>query len=343
MKYEETFMEGADDRLLTEELEGKLSYEHDIVLQVANAELDQARADYEDDLSCPEYRNLIYRITERVLKCEKLVGSADDVHNYSVELARRGEYALAVKVLEKGLVNFPKNTDLLADLLQYCCCCGEQAECEKYYSQLKSIPKFLWTWRAFSFSIDYIKESLESFNETLVEEDYDKKRKEMCDLAQAYCEAFPYSEDSYVSLSEIYSLFGEKEKGLEILRDALSKLKVCPKCALKLADTYFERGEMEDALKIINRGLLDANQAEEKINTGYLYLLSGLSKTSLLHEKNFVADKKEVIGIYEDLNIAMEQLGHERFKKVIRNKIIVIKTRTNIEVPDKFESLCSLL
>lgn len=342
MENEKTSMAEGEQAVINES-EGKLSYEHDIVLQVANAELDQARVDYEDDLSCAEYRNLVYRITEKVLKCEKLVGSADDVHNYSVELARRGEYALAVQVLKKGLIIFPKNTDLLADLLQYCCCCGEQTESVKYYSQLKAVPKFLWTWRAFSFSIDYLKDSLESIGDDFSEDDYDNKRKEMSNLATAYCDAFPYSEDSYVSFSEIYRLFGEKDKAQEILENALSKLKVCPKCALKLADIYFERGEMAKALEIINRGLLDANQAEEKINTGYLYLLSGLSKTSLLHEKNFVADKKEILSIYEDFNIALEQIGHERFKKVIRNKIIVIRTKTNIELPDKFECLSSLL
>lgn len=331
------------EQAVINEAEGRLSYEHDIVLQVAIAELDQARVDYEDDLSCAEYRNLVYRITEKVLKSDKLVGSADDVHNYSVELARRGEYVLAVQVLKKGLNTYPRNTDLLADILQYCCCCGEHAESAKYYFQLKAIPKFLWTWRAFSFSIDYIKDSLESSGDDYSEDDYNNKRKEMCDLANAYCQTFPYLEDSYVSLSDIYYLFGDKSKSQDILEEALSKLKVCPKCALKLADMFFERGEMVRALEIIKRGLLDANQVEDKINTGYLYLLSGLSKTSLLHGKNFVEDKKEIISIYEDFNIALEQIGHERFKKVIRNKIIVIRTKTNIEVPDKYESLVSLL
>ncbi len=330
------------DQNVSGELSQKLSYEHDIVLQVANDELNQARIDYEDDLSCAEYRNLLYRITDRVLNSEKLVGSGDEIHNYSVELARRGEYLLAVKVLKKGLVIFPKNTDLIADFLQYSCYCGEQQEALQYYNRLQALPKYLWTWRAFSFSIDFLKNSLESCNDN-EENFYNKKRNEMYEIAYAYRDAYPFSEDSYACISDIYTLFGEKAEAQKALEDALSNLKVCPKCAIRLADIYFDRGDMQRALNVINRGLKDSNQAEEKVNTGYLYLLSGLSKTALLYEKEFVAEKKEVISIYEDFNIALEQINHDRFRKLIRNKIIAIKTKTNFEIPDKFESLISLI
>ena len=85
----------------------------------------------------------------------EVYGTENEFHNLAVHLAKSNLEDLACRVLERGL-KMHKNVNLLADYLQYGLRCGYRDKCKEYYGILNRIPKRIWTWRGFSFSIEYL-------------------------------------------------------------------------------------------------------------------------------------------------------------------------------------------
>ena len=83
-------------------------------------------------------------------------GSNAEFHNFVSTIVELGYYDRACEVLKEGINQYPNDTDLLADYLAFGKMCNKITECDKYYNILDSIPDKKKTWRAFSFSIDYL-------------------------------------------------------------------------------------------------------------------------------------------------------------------------------------------
>lgn len=270
----------------------------------------------------------LYEIIEETLSQKKVVGSIDDFHNLAVNFSRKDDYETACNILDKGLEQFPKAVDLLADYLQNGINCDRVKLCEEYFSRLMRIPMMRWTWRGFSFGIDYMK-SLADNIET--EEKLMKWRKKMLDLADTYYKYFPYDEDCFVVKADIYKYFNDKEKEIEILEEALKKIKSCPRCSLRLADIFFEQGEYKKALEYIEKCKYGAVQTQEKINQGYMYYLSGLCKVAEVHQSSSYEDEKIIKDIYIDFNIAEKlKMSSSLYKKVMERQIYILESKSGI-------------
>lgn len=285
---------------------------------------------YEDNEVAREHMNTL---VSNFVDQNEFSGDADDFHNFAVELAQINEFTLACKVLQCALSIFPRNVDLLSDYLYYGVKCSNKFdECKKIYKTLKSIPCKRWTWRGYTFSIEYLKVLVERSSS---EKERENAEHEMLELAKEYARFFPYSEDSYRIEAEIYNKhYNDKEKELEILNSALETLKVAPRCALRCADILFERGEYSAASKAIKRGISDATQTKSKVNEGYIYYLSALCKIAET-QKNEQQYTEEVIDfIFSNFNIALQELGEESYREVITAKTNIICSKCHIEVEE---------
>ncbi len=314
--------------------------------------------DYEND----EYYDVLLTLVDGFVNATRINADADDFHNISVQLSRRDEYSLATRILEVGLKNYPWNPDLLADYIQDgCSICKSQKEesdvdydniqraVKDCYKKLIKISRNRWTWRAYSFTIDYLSDFLQ-----------DKERPDKAEafLEKAYVLAEEFvnnyaSDESYVSLSEVVEKKQGIRAGMEILEKALEeKLKNAPKCAMRYAEKLFSNGSFEEALKIAQRGIKDGAQTQQKVNLGYLYLLSGLSRISLLESKkqdnslninNY--PEGEVIAVFCDFNIAVRELGkRSEYRGIIVSQTNALIDKTSIKIPeDKYFELNSLL
>lgn len=311
-----------------------------------------------------EYRGVLLELIDKFVVAKTINADADDFHNISVQLSRRNEDELAIRVLEVGLKNFPWNTDLLADYIQFGTSISQVTENSEYdriqksieecYNKLMQVPKSRWTWRAYSFSIDYLvdflldKENPEKSNSHI-----DKAYK----LAQEFVEQYS-SDESYVSLSKVLEKRDGPKAALKILTDALNSLKVAPKCAMRYAEKKFNEGDYKESLTVAKRGIKDAAQTQQKVSLGYLYLLSGLSKISLMesstltdeddaHLKSQKAIKKQqVLDIYCDFNIAVREFGRnsEEYLGIIQSQTNALIDKTSIKIPeDKYEELNNLI
>lgn len=91
---------------------------------------------------------------------KSIAGNGDEFHNATVRLTRAGFYDYAYALAKVGHNRYPRNTDLLGDLLCYGLHCKPLDELQQWYTKLEKINKRFWTWRAYQFSFDYWMERL---------------------------------------------------------------------------------------------------------------------------------------------------------------------------------------
>ena len=271
---------------------------------------------------------------------EEICGTEDEFHNLAVNLTKSNLEDLACAVLERG-IKMHKNVNLLADYLQYGLRCGYKKKCSEYFNLLKKIPKRIWTWRGFSFSIEYLQYKLD--NEVTTDKEIDKIVKEIESIADEYLLKIPYSEDSYLVRSRIYRTVKDNpDKELEILKECMEKINVCPRVALRSADILFERGIYDETLQYVQRALNDANRTQGSINEGYGYYLAGLCKMSLLPKEKMQVQKSDVESIYEEFNSALLNFDREidaTYREIIVKKTKSIKAKYNVDIPYLYEKL----
>lgn len=162
----------------------------------------------------------LYALIEDLLKSSgNLNGTADDFHNLGISILKiADDYETALEIVEQGLAIHNSNTDLLSDGIRYGFNCGEYEKCKGWYEILQRIPMKLWTWRAFSFSIDYL---IDNLNGLSINPDYsvDEQIADIILLSKMYQKYFPMNDDSWYSEYEIYRTTNQYDKGIKLLEE----------------------------------------------------------------------------------------------------------------------------
>lgn len=301
---------------------------------IAQTYLDNISSDdlFEAEAALKDLSILVQRVISQAVKS----GDADDWHNFAVDIARKDLYDLACDLLECGLSIYPKNIDLLADYLQYGTSCGRVENCKLFYKVLSKIPKIRWGWRGYSFSVSYLTYLWERSDS---EKELEKLQGEMLSLAETFRKNLPYDEESYRCEADIYKLLHRKKEEEEILRLALSELKIAPKCALRLSDLLFDRGDYKEALIQIQRGLRDAMQTQRSVNEGYLYYLMGLTQMALAQQAGTPISEEIACEIYANFDISLQQEHRPAYVNTMKAKTIVLVNKSGVPIPEKYEEL----
>lgn len=264
-------------------------------------------------------------------------GTADEFHNFTTELARAGCYGRACGVLEKGIEQYPMNTDLLADYLNYGIKCGLSKQCERFYQQLDQINDKKKTWRAFDFSIDYLLFKISEENDDSV---IDSLKAEALGLIGRFKKALPSEELAYLSEFQIYEATYDKNTGLcklaEFLNDDKRTAKVAPKCHLKYIDEMLKIGEYEQVVLYANDGAAEAAQEQEGVDTGYFFYALALAKDALwlkADKGKLNMDKEDAMRILCYYQTAYDTLDDDKraFFKVIAKRYKIIANVAGIE------------
>ena len=135
------------------------------------------------------------QLAENFLNQSQITGSPNEFHNLSVNYSRKDDYINSCRILEKALEIYPNHTDLLADYLNSGINCPRTVKLDAVYNRLQKIPKMRWTWRSFSFSIDFMLYLATNLNN--VDELNEIKRNALT-LAEEYQNYFPDLEDVFI-------------------------------------------------------------------------------------------------------------------------------------------------
>ena len=299
----------------------------------------------EEDFEDKQEKTL--KLGELIQECCKddigLIGDVGVLHNVSVELAKHDYYDFACNILEKGLSDkkYYLNIDLLADYLKYAIYSTYEnlKKADKYYERLKMVEKGKWNWRAFDFSIDYLLalSEMEDVNRNSI---FD----EALELALIYKRLMKGTENedkAYHTLAEVYLKRGERKKFETIIKEGI-QLKNAPLCTLKWAEYLFDKGEYVEAKKYIIECCRMNTEIDSKINLGYPYILSALSRIMVLYndfdenedeQMNEVQD--ELNRIDHDYNSAKMVLGESEGRvKNLKVQIDILKNQLNQSIDD---------
>lgn len=265
----------------------------------------------------------------------RIYGTPDNIHNCAVPYAKENMYEYACMILQRGLEESAASIDLLADYIRYGISCGKHTECEKYYRQLNEIPKEQWNWRAFSFSIDFL---LDKRNRTLNEIERNELSRMAVDLSNEFVDAIG-TDQAYFDKAQVLKVcggyFSETEES--ILQKGLDTLKATPRCALRMAEILFERGEYKEAATHLKRCCINAFAPQPDVNRSYSFLLSALSKASNLFieqtDNNYVNKENDIMEIYKDFNTAIEGGLTEIYRETANATIKILEAHTGFEYP----------
>lgn len=280
----------------------------------AYALFEQAVLDKDSNPNAPE--DMINKIIPALMEAPRpLVGDADDYHNFSVAVLKEfDDYRVALDIVEMGLEAYPKNADLLGDAIKYAVNCGQRDRATKYYDELIWIDKSVWTWRSFSFSIDYLLNS----HLTGVPKALDNALA----LVNEYKTYHPKREDPWKCEEDIYTKTNQIDQSIQVLQDAISKFALCPKCWLRYADLMMDQGNYNEAAIYLKKLATNPISAES-VNMAYVFYLDGLCRMTLWQQTDEYQaeafDEKTVKAIYRCFRKA---LNHSDCRNNLRDKIM---------------------
>lgn len=250
-------------------------------------------------------RALLKKIVEIVLSDSNIVGDNADYHNLAATYARLDDYISAFSIVNKGLIQFPFDVDLLADAVKYGSKCGKVEESKKCLSILLSRPFEYWNWRTFTFVIDFYLLSITWEDPKTI----DDTLQEALKIAKQYQKLTPTEERGFVAEAEIYLASSNTKKAIATLENAIYNHDdmLTPQCCIKYADILAERGEFQKVIEVCTRGLIDTAQDQPTARTGYFCYLSALAKDALIHRSGDFEEKR-VIDAYTDYRTAYKLL-----------------------------------
>lgn len=333
-----------------------------VVLSIGHAHTQAEMASMKRD-----YKEL-QQIANAVLNGVNMYGKAAEYHNLGAEYARQDDYFNAYSmIVNKGLVQYPNDIDLLADAIHYGSCCGKNDECERLKARLKARPRGAWNWRAFTFLIDYLKEQAEmvSADETMQILD------EALEIAEEYQRVLPMEEKGYIAEAEVRKLrqqymrasnepnateLADEEyvKAKAVLKKALhSKSIVAVQCALCYADMLFEEQEYEETISVCQQALAYV-ETQPSARIAYFKYLSALCKEALLREEarkpgneNALRNQKAVAEVLNEFRVVNKIIGEPTYQKNIRNRAELLSAESGVPLPKDFDNaspnLASLL
>ena len=299
----------------------------------------------------------LYEMVRGVLAQETQSASSADWHNFAVEVARYKYFDLSCDIVEAGLKNYKNNTDLLADYLQYGIYCGRIEQCKKHYNTLIALPRVKYTWRGFSFCVNFMSYLWEQSDSLTEMKELEKAMKQM---ASDFQEQWPRDEEAYRCKAEVHRLLREDAEEINTLEMAMKKLKKTPKCALRLADIRFENGEYKKALATIKKALAHSDQPQPTINRNYAYCLAGLSRLAEIQIENTEARTKDTTKptaeatteaiekvlreVFCDFNMALDNVkGKPPYEDIICAKTKELCLKYNVEIPDSCMALLDVV
>ena len=273
--------------------------------------------------------DIVLDLLRALRESDTIYGDDDDFHNFAGTCSNTlDDNRAAYDIVYEGLKLYPTNTDLLADAIKYGYSCGEKDKCKLYYETLVTIDKAKWTWRAFSFAIDYLLDEWSS-------KDSEYSVEDMLSLAEEYKQTLPDEED------EVYDGTNQKEKGISILEEAISKFTFCPRCWLRYADLMIDRGEYAKAEPVIKKMLMFP-KSKDKINPSYMFYLDAQCKlytwrSSEAYENGEI-NKAQIMCIYRAFRKALSASGlRASTKRQIEDNIVEIENETDIEFPEDWK------
>ncbi len=209
----------------------------------------------------------------------RIIGNSSQYHNLASEFARKSLYRYAAEVARIGVIQYKYNVDLLADLIKYSSQYQAWDASKKAYDRLREISFEKWTWRCFTFSIDYLFDLIEvselDQTNTIIKE------------IELLIAAFKNLKDerAWVAEADLNLKKGKRKQAIASLKNGIKNVVVSPQCCIKLGDLLLEDGIYDEVVKYASIGIRATAQDQPTASVAYLFYISALAKDARIHKE----------------------------------------------------------
>lgn len=233
-------------------------------------------------------RKLVEYITN---PAHRVLAECDVYHNFIMDLFRVGDFDLALQVCDYALEAAPWNRDMLGDAIKACGDSSQFDKGEEYLARAMQIPRNLWSFRLFLYSVDFLKTKLSAY--PMDAELY----KRALALAGEYIEIHPFDEHGYNQMAELYIMMNERETAIAVLNeyifsthpdkdDSRSQL-ITAQCCVTLLNIMNDSNNYDEIIRICDRGLRNTTQEQPSAEIGFFVYRKALAMDAKAHDQKF--------------------------------------------------------
>lgn len=221
----------------------------------------------------------------------RVLNEPDTYHNFIIDLCRLDDYDLALRVCDFVLQLAPQNRDMLADALHACASSSQFAEGEPYLARAMEIPKTLWSYRLFLYSIDFLQQKLDAYptDEALYEQ--------AIALADEFIAVFPYDEHGYNRKAELMVMMNRRVEAVETLQEFIFRTQpdkqdtnsclVTAQCCVTLLNLLDDTNQYDEIIRVCERGLRNTTQEQPSSKIGFFVYRKALALDAKAHAEEF--------------------------------------------------------
>lgn len=270
-------------------------------------------------------RKLVDYITN---PANRVLSECDVYHNFVMDLFRVGDYDLALQVCDFALDFAPYNRDMLGDAIK---ACGDSSQFEKgeeYLERAMQIPRKLWSFRLFLYSVDFLKTKLSAY--PMDEELY----KQALALTDEYISYLPYDEHGYNQRAELMIMMNERSEAIAALEKYIFFTRpdknddehelVTAQCCVTLLNILDDSSNYDYIIRVCDRGLRNTTREQPSAAIGFFMYRKALALDAKAHSEKL----KDPVTIGDALKFyqAAYDLNQDRqYSRTIEQRYAVLR------------------
>ena len=213
-----------------------------------------------------------------------IFGTAIELFNHIISHLCDRDYFTALKLSYRALELYPYNVDLISATLQAANGCAQFGTCAGLLERACLIPKEIWNWRLFFFTIEYYQAYLYSCDPGLIWDVFEKALA----VAHDFQHYLPLDERGYDKEAELLlyaNRAGQAQEVLEraifgkvTLADGTTASLVAPQCCVTMLDKVLgDSTDYELIARVARRGLRNTAQDQPSADAGYFMYREALA------------------------------------------------------------------
>lgn len=263
----------------------------------------------------------------------RVLSECDVYHNFIMDLFRVGDFDLSLQVCDYALSSAPYNRDILGDAIK---ACGDSSQFEKgeqYLARAMQIPKNLWSFRLFLYSVDFLKTKLSAY--PMDENLYQRA----LDLADEYIHNLPYDEHGYNQKAELLIMMNERSKAIAELYNYIFKIKpdndskldlVTAQCCVTLLNLLDDSSDYDFIIEICEKGLRNTTREQPSASIGFFVYRKALAMDAKIldaksHDKHFDVPVEKIIEALKCYQSAYDLNQDRAYARTIEQRYAVLR------------------
>ena len=278
-----------------------------------------------DENSAAYRKRLVSYVTDPT---NQVRSECDVYHNFIMDLFRCGDFLLAIHICDFALSFAPYNRDMLADAINACAESSQFEKGEEYLGRALEIPKELWSFRLFLYSVSFLKNKLSAY--PMDAQLYQRA----LELSKEYQKFYPFDEHGYNQEAELLLMMNKRSEAILILKKYIKSLSPDPKdsesrlvtaqCCVTLLNTLDDSSNYQDIIDVAEIGLRNTTQEQPSALICFFVYRKALAMDAKCHADSF-RDQEYLAKTLKTYQSAYDLDQNRQFSSTIEQRYAVLR------------------